>query len=254
MNEINPVAFLVFGLPVYWYGIMVAGGLLLGFLVTMRRTRHYDIDPDTLVTFLLWAVPAALIGTRAAYVVSHWPDFRGDLISILHFREGGLAIHGGIITAVLVAVIFAAVNRLDFWRLADLCAPGLILGQAVGRWGNYFNQEAFGVETTLPWAMYIAGAWRHPTFLYESLWNFAVFFYLLHMSGRDRTGGGIFLRYLIWYSAGRFWIEGLRTDSAMIGHFRLAQVISLILIHGGLIALWLRRRRQPDRLPGRFSL
>ncbi|MBS4022193.1 MAG: prolipoprotein diacylglyceryl transferase [Dethiobacter sp.] len=247
----NPVAFQIFGLPVYWYGVMISTGLLLAFLVTLTRTEKYGFDADQLVNFLLFAVPAALIGTRIGYVVAHWDEFSGNLVSVFAVRQGGLAIHGGIFAAILTGVIFARATRVKFWRLADLCAPGLILGQAIGRWGNYFNQEAYGVETGVPWAMYIAGAMRHPTFLYESLWNFMVFLYLLWVSGRERTDGGIFIRYLIWYSAGRFVIEGLRTDSAMIGGFRTAQLLSLVLIHGGLILLWWLKKQNKERL-GRY--
>jgi phosphatidylglycerol---prolipoprotein diacylglyceryl transferase len=251
MTEINPVAFQIFGFPVYWYGVMISGGLLLGLWVTLARTEKYGFDADQLINFLLLAVPAAVIGTRIGYVVAHWDEFSGNLISVFYLRQGGLAIHGGIIAAILTAYFYARRTKVKFWRLADLCAPGLILGQAIGRWGNYFNQEAYGVETTVPWAMYIAGALRHPTFLYESLWNFLVFGYLLLMSERDRTEGGIFLRYLIWYSAGRYFIEGLRTDSAMLGGFRTAQLLSLVLIHGGLLLLWLRKR-ESKRTLGRY--
>ncbi len=253
MTEINPVAFHIFGLPVYWYGVMISCGLGIAFLVTLARSGKYGIDADQLTNFLIFAVPVAVIGTRIGYVVAHLDEFSGNWLSVFALRQGGLAIHGGIIAAIITGIIYTRLTGVKFWRLADLCAPGLILGQAIGRWGNYFNQEAYGVETTVPWAMYIAGAMRHPTFLYESLWNFLVFGYLLWVSGREKTDGGIFLRYLIWYSAGRFFIEGLRTDSAMLGNFRMAQLLSFVLIHGGLILLWWLKKQAKSR-SGRYLL
>lgn len=238
---IDPVAFRVLGVPVYWYGVMISLGMLLGLVVTLRRTQQYGIDEDRLIGFLLLAVPLAIVGARFIFVISNWHLY-GDLVSALNVRGGGLSIHGGILGAVLAGIIYTRKTGINFWRLADMCAPGLILGQAVGRWGNFFNQEAYGIETDLPWAMFIDGAWRHPTFLYEFIWNLIVFAFLLYVSKREKTEGGIFLRYLIWYSAGRYWIEGVRADALIWGRFKAGQLVSLVLIHAGLILLWWKKR------------
>jgi len=239
----NPVAFTIFGAPIFWYGIMISTGMLVALLVTLRRTSRYGITEDRLISFLLWAVPAALVGARIGFVIFNLELYSHNWLTVFAFREGGLSIHGGVFAAILTGYIYTKRTNTDFWRLADLCAPGLILGQAIGRWGNFFNQEAYGVETTLPWAMYIAGAWRHPTFLYEFIWNMLVFAFLLYKSKKREVDGSIFIRYLIWYSAGRYFIEGLRVDSPFWGDFRVAQLISLVLIHGGLILLWWRKRQ-----------
>lgn len=246
--QIDPVAFWLFGLPVYWYGVMISLGMVLGLMVTLRRTKQYGIDEDRLVSFLLLAVPLAIVGARFIFVITNLGMYQGNILAMLNFRSGGLSIHGGILGGVLAGLIYVKVTGINFWRLGDLTAPGLILGQAIGRWGNFFNQEAYGVETTVPWAMYINGALRHPTFLYEFIWNLIVFSFLLWMSKREKVDGGIFLRYIIWYSAGRYWIEGVRADALVWGPFHAGQLVSLILIHGGLIVLWWlkRQKKQAD--------
>ncbi|MDW7685094.1 MAG: prolipoprotein diacylglyceryl transferase [Bacillota bacterium] len=241
--QINPVAFHLFGVPVFWYGIMISLGMLLGLIVTLRRTNQYGISEDRLINFLLLAVPLAIAGARFVFVVLNWDTYGGDLFTMLNIRGGGLSIHGGILGGVLAAVIYTWRTGINFWRLADLCAPGLVLGQAIGRWGNFFNQEAYGIETSVPWAMFIDGAWRHPTFLYEFIWNLLVFAFLIYISRKEKTDGAVFIRYLIWYSAGRYWIEGVRADAPFWGNFRAGQIVSLILIHGGLIVLWWRKRQ-----------
>ena len=242
--QIQPVAFHVFGLPVYWYGIMISLGMLAGLLVALRRTKQYGISEERLINFLLFAVPAAIVGARVIFVVSNWGLYQGSGLSAFNVRGGGLSIHGAVLGAVITGIIYTRMTGINFWRLADLCAPALILGQAIGRWGNFFNQEAYGIETTVPWAMYIDGALRHPTFLYEFIWNLLVFAFLMHASKKEKVDGAIFLRYLIWYSAGRYWIEGVRDDALIWGSFRAAQLVSLVLIHGGLIVLWFRRRQE----------
>ena len=143
-------------------------------------------------------------------------------------------------------MIYTRFKKLDFWKIADVTAPGLILGQAIGRWGNYFNQEAYGVPTDLPWALYIDGAYRHPIFFYEFVWNLLVFAYLLAVSKKEKTDGGIFLRYLVGYSIGRFFIEGIRDNTMYWGKFRLGQIVSVLLIVVGLALLWWRRQQAKD--------
>ncbi len=239
----NPIAFSVGSVDVYWYGLLISSGVLIGVFLAMKEAARRGLDDELPLTFIFWTLPLSLIGTRLWYVAFNWGYYSEDLSRILAFREGGLAIHGGVITGLLVLIVFCRVKKLNVWQFGDIIAPSLILGQAIGRWGNFFNQEAYGVETTLPWAIYIAGVGHHPTFLYESLWNLLVFAALIYMSRKDHIPGEIMIKYFIYYSAGRYFIEGLRTDSLFIGPFRTAQLVSLILIHGGLLLLWWRRRQ-----------
>ncbi len=242
----NPVAFYIFGVPIYWYGIMISSAVLMGLFTALRRTDRYGITEDQVISFFYWVVPAALVGARTGFVIFNLSLYSHNWLTVFAFREGGMSIHGAIFASILTGYIYTKRTNIDFWRLADLCVPGLILGQAIGRWGNFFNQEAYGVETTLPWAMYIDGAWRHPTFLYEFIWNLLVFTFLIYKSKGEKVNGGIFIYYLILYSVGRFLIEGVRVDSPFWGEFRVAQLLSLVLILGG-IALYQWRKSQTGK-------
>ena len=152
---------------------------------------------------------------------------------MINIRQGGLAIHGTVIGGVITAIVYTRYKKIKFWKLADICAPGLILGQAIGRWGNFINQEAYGRPTSLPWAIHINGIGVHPTFLYESLWNLIIFIFLMAIRKKKKFDGQMFTLYMMLYSFGRFFIEGLRTDSLMLGEFRVAQLLSLALIFTG---------------------
>jgi len=211
-------------LPVHWYGIIIALGIGAGFLVARKLGRKYGFEDNVFEDFLLWVLPAALIGARLWYVLFNLGYYLENPGKIIAVWEGGLAIHGGFFAAVIVALLWTRHKKIDFFRFADLAAPALILGQAIGRWANYVNQEAYGVPTDWPWAMYIAGEYRHPTFLYESLWNLAVFFALYYFVVTRPKAGKTFALYMVGYSIGRFFIEGLRTDSLMLGPLRVAQV------------------------------
>lgn len=238
----NPVAFEIFGMPIRWYGIFIAAAFLFGTIIAIGEAKRKGIDEEVLIDLLLFAVPAALIGARIHYVIFSWDLYRDNPIEVFNFRGGGLAIHGGIIAAVIVALIFCKIRKQDFWKLADITAPSIILGQAIGRWGNYTNQEAFGGPTDLPWGIMIGGEKVHPTFLYESLWNFLTFIFLLWYSRKkSKTDGEIFLLYIILYSFARFFIEGLRTDSLMWGQFRVAQIISVVSIVIAAMILYRRK-------------
>lgn len=224
----NPVAFALFGLEIRWYGILmvlsfiIAGGLLQ-YWGKQKGYKEDDLLDLTLVVILM-----AIIGARLYYVAFSWDYYQGDILKIINLRGGGLAIHGGIIGGVIGGYLFSKRRGLNFLELTDFVAPGLILGQAIGRWGNFFNAEAHGGPTDLPWAITVAGEKVHPTFLYESLWNLAIFFFLVYMlNNKKKFDGQIFLLHGILYSIGRFWIEGLRTDSLMLGPLRIAQVVSL---------------------------
>lgn len=225
----NPVAFEIFNIEIRWYGILIASGVLIGTFIAMREARRKGIDEELLLDLLLFAVPAALLGARIYYVIFSWDLYRDNPIEALNFRGGGLAIHGAIIAAVIVAVVFSRKRKQNFWVFGDITAPSLILGQAIGRWGNYINGEAHGGPTDLPWGIMVNGVKVHPTFLYESIWNFFVFLFLLWYSrNKSKVDGEVFLLYLILYSVARLFIEGLRTDSLMWGPIRVAQLISII--------------------------
>ncbi|MTI70746.1 MAG: prolipoprotein diacylglyceryl transferase [Firmicutes bacterium] len=239
----DPVAFEVFGISVRWYGILISLGLLLGALIALREAKRIGFDDEKLIDLLIFAVPAAIIGARLYYVIFSWDYYKGDIMKIINIRGGGLAIHGGIIASVLTAIIFCKIRKISFWQIADITAPSIILGQAIGRWGNYINKEAHGGPTDLPWGIMVEGQKVHPTFLYESLWNFLVFIFLLwYRKNKVKVKGEVFLLYLILYSAARFFIEGLRTDSLMFGGFRVAQLISIAIIIGSILVFSLKRK------------
>lgn len=240
----DAIAFRIFGIPVAWYGIIISIGIFLGIFVAIIRAKRENLYEDVILDLALVAVPAAVIGARLYYVIFKWDYYGQNLSHIIRIREGGLAIHGAIIAGVLAGYIFCRYKNIGFWKLADICAPSIILGQAIGRWGNYFNQEAYGRPTDLPWAIEVEGVMVHPTFLYESIWNFAVFTFLILYTKRKKYEGQIFLYYLVLYSVGRFFIEGLRTDSLMIGPLRTAQVISVITIIGAMVVMkFLNKKR-----------
>lgn len=242
----NPVAFEIFGIPVMWYGILITTGILVGTYLAIRESRRISFNEDKLIDLLIFAIPSAIIGARLYYVIFTWDFYKNDLSQILNVRGGGLAIHGAIIGAVASALIYCKIRKVNFWTVADITAPSLILGQAIGRWGNYINQEAHGGPTNLPWGIIVNGVKVHPTFLYESLWNFGVFIFLMWYKKKSNVKGELFLLYIALYSFARFLIEGLRTDSLMLGNFRVAQIISAIIIFCSLSFLYLKKRREND--------
>lgn len=245
----DPVAFSLFGLEVRWYGILIASGVLLGTLIALRQAKRVGFDEETLMDFLIWEVPLALVGARLYYVIFEWDRYKNNPIEALNFRNGGLAIHGAILMAIIVAIIFTRLRKVDFWTIADICAPSLILGQAIGRWGNYANQEAHGGPTNLPWGIMIDGVKVHPTFLYESIWNFSVFLFLLwYGRNKQKVKGEAFLLYLSLYSFIRFFIEGLRTDSLMLGQIRVAQLISIIGIVIPAYIMYKKRKKNINKI------
>ena len=242
---IDPIAVSLGPIDVRWYGVIIVTGIILAFLLGQREMVRRGFDEDFLTDMLLWAVPLSILGARIYYVIFKWEYYGDNPSLIFQVWEGGLAIHGAIITAVIVAYVFTKKRDVPFLKVADILAPSLLLGQAIGRWGNFINQEAHGGEVTraflenllLPeWIisqMYIAGAYYHPTFLYESLWNFLGVILLILLRRVNLVRGEIFFTYLIWYSFGRFFIEAMRTDSLILelfGGLRAAQVISVVII------------------------
>jgi len=238
------IAFTIGPLTVRWYGILIALAFALGSYLAYREVKRQKLNVDELLNMLLVIIPSAIIGARLYYVLMRWDYYSSYPQYILQTWQGGLAVHGGIIAAVLALLLYCRIRGQNFLRWVDLLSPSLALGQAIGRWGNYFNQEAYGYATDLPWAMFIDGAYRHPTFLYESVWSLLIFALLLWLIRRRHRFGGIFAVYLIGYSVGRFFIEMLRTDSLMIGPLRMAMVISVLGILLG-AALFFFNRKQP---------
>jgi len=245
--DVNPVAFTVGPLTVRWYGILIAMAVLLGASLALREAERKNINTDHFMNVLIVALPAAFVGARLYYVIFNWDYYSrypGEIAAVWH---GGLAIHGGLIAAFIAAYFSLKKYGIGFWPAADVSAPSIALGQAIGRWGNFFNQEAYGYEVDpdkIPWAMYIDGSFRHPTFLYESLWDLGVFLFLLWLRRRPRTKeGDVFLSYVLCYSVGRFFIEGLRTDSLMLAPgLRVAQVVSAVAAFAAAGLLVLRRK------------
>jgi len=261
----GPILVRIGPLTIRWYGLLIATAVLIGVSLSQYLAKRRHINPELLSDLSIWLVVAAIPAARLYYVLFEWTEYSQHPEKIIAIWEGGIAIHGAILGGTLAALIFAKLQRVSFWQLADLVAPSLILGQAIGRWGNFFNSEAFGSPSNLPWKLYIPPERRplelanfeyfHPTFLYESLWDLMVFTLLLTLFFRGVSGklrlkvGTLFMLYLTTYSMGRFWIEGLRTDSLMLGPLRIAQVVSLTGIVLGLAGLsWLywRKRSLPD--------
>ncbi|MBN2261033.1 MAG: prolipoprotein diacylglyceryl transferase [Clostridiales bacterium] len=241
----NPVAIEIFGISIRWYGILMALAMLSGSMVMMHLAKKKGYKENDLYDLLLIVLIFSVLGSRLYYVVFNWGYYSANPSQILNFRGGGMAIHGGIIFGLISGYIFTKIKKINFYELADIAAPGLILGQAIGRWGNFANGEAHGGPTDLPWGIMVDGIKVHPTFLYESLWNLMVFGVLLWYLPRRKFDGEGFLLYGILYSIGRFFIEGMRTDSLMLGSFRMAQVISIvtIIIFSGVI-LYVRKRME----------
>ncbi len=235
--QINRVAFRLFGRPIAWYGIIITLGIVLAVLYVMWRAKQNDIKTDDILDIALVTVPCGILGARLYFVLTSLDHF-DSFWEIFAIWEGGLAIYGGIIAGAIAVLVTAHIKKLSFFKLADMITPAVLIGQILGRWGNFFNVEAYGTETTLPWRMGILrfGEWSyvHPTFLYESLWNTLGFVLINLFYGikKDKThkqyDGQIFLMVFAWYGFGRMFIEGLRTDSLYVGPFRISQVVGAV--------------------------
>lgn len=239
----NPVAFSVFGIDVKWYGILITIGMFLGVLLTYKRAPKFGIEPERIVDLALFCFPAAVIGARFWYVAFNWHMYQGDFIKIINIRLGGLAFHGGLIFALVVAVLLCKKWSISPWNLIDLAIPAVALGQAIGRWGNYINKEAYGVPTDLPWAIEVNGQMVHPTFLYESIWCLLLFVFLIIISQKRSFEGQIVLLYGILYSIERFFVEALRTDSLYFLGMRTARVVSLVTIITCTVIYCIKKRK-----------
>lgn len=266
--ELNPIAFTLFGWPIHWYGVIIAAGFLLAVLYCSHISPRFGVKQDDLLDVLIAGVPLGIVGARLYYIIFYLDLFRKadgslDFGAMVRIWDGGLAIYGGVIMAVLVGVVVCRIKKISFFAMADVCVFGLLIGQAVGRWGNFVNVEAYGGETTLPWRMGIVeyaanGTARylevHPTFLYESLWNIAGLIVLIVIAKRWRKfDGQMFFSYLVWYGVGRGFIEGLRTDSLYFfgTGIRVSQMLGFAsALAGAAVLIWMLavRRPGPERL------
>ena len=226
---LNRVACTVFGKDIYWYGIIICVGFILAALYVNSRTKDFGITSDNLTDCLIICVPLGIICARIYYVVFEWSYYAQHPDEIIAIWKGGIAIYGGIIGTLIGLYVYSRVKKLSFASLCDLAAFGLLIGQCIGRWGNFVNGEAHGGPTTLPWGMTIDDqSMVHPTFLYESLWNLIGFILLHFYSKKRKFKGEMALLYGAWYGAGRAWIEGLRTDSLYIGSVRVSQLLAIL--------------------------
>lgn len=254
IDHLSRTAFTVFGQDIYWYGIFIGLGVILGVLLALHEAKRTGQNPDTYLDFIIYAMIIAIIGARLYYVIFSWDFYSQHPEKIFAIREGGLAIYGGIIGGVLTAIVYSRVKKKNFWVMADTIAPSLILGQMLGRWGNFFNKEAFGGFTDNLFAMrYQLSQVRasdvtpdilqnlvtvngvdyiqvHPTFLYESMWSLCVFIILLILQRKKKFNGQVCATYFFGYALGRVWIEGLRTDQLCIGNVPVSQALSAVLI------------------------
>jgi phosphatidylglycerol---prolipoprotein diacylglyceryl transferase len=247
--NINPIAFSILGKAIHWYGIIIACGLLLAVLYTSKRSKEYNVKSDDLLNLLLLAVPIAIIGARAYYVIFNFEPYRNNLWGVFAIWNGGLAIYGGIIAGAITAIVYARIKKIKIGDLFDLCSFGLLIGQAIGRYGNFVNREAFGGPTDLPWRMVIdtgAGIQAvHPTFFYESTWNIVGFIVLHFYSKHRKFSGEIFLLYAAWYGLGRGFVEGLRTDSLYLlsTGIRVSQVLGFTVCLASIVFLIVKYRQ-----------
>ena len=273
--HLDRVAFSLFGHPVYWYGVIIGCGFLLAVLLCCRWAPRFGVNSDQIMDLLIFAVPLSVVGLRVYYVLFYLDLYReadGSLNwgAIFRITDGGLAIYGGIIAAALTLIVFCRIRKISFFSFADLGIHGLLIGQCIGRWGNFMNVEAYGGTTTLPWRMcadsiaaemltkgyvdqegyeaILSGALGvHPTFFYESAWNFVglILVYFLGKKWR-RYDGECFLFYLAWYGLGRAWIEGLRTDSLYLfvgSSIRVSQLLAAVsAVAAGVVLVWMLRR------------
>jgi len=264
--QLDPVAFSIFGWPIRWYGIIIATGFLLAVWFCSRRANKYGITQDEIIDLLIYAVPLCIIGARLYYIIFYLDFYRRadgtlDFAKMVRIWDGGLAIYGAILTAILVVFLFCRKRKISFLSFVDLGSMGVIIGQMVGRWGNFVNAEAYGGPTDLPWRMGLFdtfdGVYQymevHPTFLYESLWNLLGLFLLVFLVDHHRKfDGQLFWSYMAWYGIGRAWIEGLRTDSLWFFStgLRVSQVLGLVFffVSAAILAWQFTRPHRPQEL------
>ncbi|MBF7121836.1 prolipoprotein diacylglyceryl transferase [Pediococcus pentosaceus] len=263
LGALNPIAFNLGGIQVHWYGIIIASAVVLATILAVQEAKRRRIDPNSIYDLILWALPVAIITARMYYVIFEWGYYQNHVDEIVRVWDGGIAIYGALIGAGIVVYLFCRANWIPVWLMLDIIAPVLIMAQGIGRWGNFMNQEAFGRITSLAFLqslhlphfiiqqMLIDGAYRQPTFLYESLWDILGFIVLMSLRHKKHLfkQGEVFLSYVIWYAFGRFFVEGMRTDSLMLLGIRVSQWLSVILFIGAIGILMFRRKSMRERLP-----
>jgi len=251
----NPI-FLDLGIiQIYWYTVILFLAFLLGGTIALNKSKKEDIDSEFMINFFFYLIPIVIVGARLYYVLFNLDYYLKNIIEIVKIWEGGLAIHGGVIAGLIFTIFYTRRYNIKTLKMFDIMVVSLILGQAIGRWGNFMNSEAYGPITNLETlknlhipqfiidGMYINGAYYHPTFFYESLWCFIGFIILLVVGKLNNKTGILFSTYLIWYGIGRFLIESLRQDSLFLGNIKVAQLVSLIYIIVGIITL-IRLRKE----------
>lgn len=257
---ISRVAFSIGDFPIYSYGLIITIGLVLAVIYGFKQCKPQEsgervddgLGVDDYLNMLLCAIPISVICARLYYVVFSWSAYKDNLLNIFDIRSGGLAIYGGIIGAVLTIVVYCRKKKINIGTVLDILCVGLLIGQAIGRWGNFVNAEAFGCETSLPWAMTIEENGKviaksvHPTFLYESLWNAIGILILMIYKKHTHFRGELFCAYLTWYGIGRAIIEGLRTDSLYFGTMRVSQVLAVITAVIGVVLIIRGRRAKTE--------
>ncbi|MBF8808355.1 MAG: prolipoprotein diacylglyceryl transferase [Enterococcus lacertideformus] len=263
LAQIDRVAFDLLGIPIYWYALIIVSGIVIAMWLSSREAVRVGLKADDVTDFMLWGLPIAIIGARLYYILFDLPQYLADPIQIFNIRSGGLAIYGGLIACAITLYFFTKYQFISMWTFLDIAAPSVLLAQAIGRWGNFMNHEAYGPVTTrvflenlhLPKMiidnMYIEGFYRQPTFLYESVWSLIGFILLLFLRNKKQLlkKGEVLLVYVMWYSFGRFFIEGLRTDSLyFLGVIRISQLLSAFLFIGTIILFIWRRKKEslPD--------
>lgn len=272
--HIDPTAFTVFGIQIQWYGIIITLGLILALVYCLPKMKRFGLDSDRTLDVVIGGVLGGIVGARIYYVIMRWDEYKWDWKAIINTRNGGLAIYGGLIGAILVGLIICKVRKVKILPMLDVTVLGFLIGQGIGRWGNFINQEAFGTNTdsflgmtggtiqrSISDSMQIGGdlyqegvnmLWEkpvHPCFLYESVWCLLGFVILAFWSKRRKYDGQIFLMYLAWYGAERFFVEGLRTDSLMLGNIRVSQALSAVIFIVSVILqiiLFAKRKRDPE--------
>ncbi len=251
---IDPIAISIGPLNIHWYGIIISLALLFGFSLSLYRSKKTSIPTEFFLDFFIIGIPISVIFARLYFVIFNLNYYLQNPLAIIAVWHGGLAIHGAVIGGILVLIILTKRRKLSFFKVVDILAPALILGQAIGRWGNFINQEAYGgivsesfinnFPNFIKNQMFIEGNYHHPTFLYESIWNIIIFIILIFLTKKKFTkDGDVFYSYLIGYSIGRFFIENMRTDSLMFLNMQVAQVISITLIIFGLVMIYINHSR-----------
>ena len=252
----NSIFLKIGNIYIYWYSVILLIGFLLGCFIVIKESKKIGINKDKIENFIFYTIPIALIGARIYYVLFNLDYYLKYPVDILKVWEGGLAIHGGIIAGLICLIIFTKKNKINIYKMMDILVIGLIIGQIIGRWGNFMNSEAYGPITSLEFlknlylpkfiidGMFIDGNYHHPTFLYESLWNIiGLIIMLLIRNKKFNRVGYLTSIYLIWYGIGRCLIESLRTDSLMFHNLKIAQVISIIFIIIGILIFIYRNKK-----------